>query len=154
MWFLRVLEKSPNLQWVSQSVAGVERLMWTFSAPHLEHKSYSHSSLQPAAEPVWKRGTSGTRLDSPSGGGGVKTAQGRYKKNEIDEEEGTLQCLTMPSGRLQLAGFVERCCLCMFPGSFQCNFLPLSMGTQPVTGQKSRGALCWVKRGRPSAVDV
>lgn len=39
----------------------------------------------------------------------------------------------MPRRRLQMAGFVERC-LSMFSGSFQCNFLPLSTGTQPVKG--------------------
>lgn len=59
---LRVLEKSPNLQ----SVAGVERVMWTFSASLLEHDSYSNSLLQPPAKLAWKRGTSGMHLNLPS----------------------------------------------------------------------------------------
>lgn len=125
---LHVLEKSPNLK----SVTGVERLIGTFSAPLLEHDSYSNNLLQPPAKLMWKRGTSSTHLNLPSA---VVWKQHKGDKKERWITERALQCLTMPRRRLQMAGFIEGCHLNMFSGSFQCNFLPLSMGTQPVRGQ-------------------
>lgn len=44
------------------------------------------------------------------------------------------------SGRLQMAAFV-RGCLSMFSGSFQYNFLPLSIGMKPVNGQNEARTL-------------
>lgn len=67
-----------------------------------------------------------------------KKAQGRQKKR--DEKERALRCRTIPSRRLQISDFVERR-LNMFSGSFQCNFPPLSMATQPVKGQDEAWSL-------------
>lgn len=75
---LRVLEKSPNLQ----SLAGLERRMWTSSALRTENYSYSKNLLRPPTKRlVWKPSQK-WRTFRCTQCGVAKTTPGRETKEE------------------------------------------------------------------------